>query len=91
MLHSFHFFFHLKFSNGGGKGAGRVKGGFILGGILLYYFINVMIKTLYISGFIVVYVIYFTQSSYYYVVFFLLPEKLHFWLQEMHLLPQFLT
>ena len=75
MLHSFHFFFHLKFLNGGGKEAGRVKGGFILGGILLYYFINVMLKTLYISGFIVVYVIYFTQRSYYYVMCFSLFLK----------------
>ena len=35
---------------------------------LLYYFINVMMKTLYISNFIVVYVIYFTHSLYCYVL-----------------------
>ena len=33
-------------------------GGWIFWGILLYFFNNVMINTLYISGFIVVYVIY---------------------------------
>ena len=36
--------------------------------ILLYYFINVMIQTLYISNFIVVYVIYFTHSLYCHVL-----------------------
>ena len=36
--------------------------------ILLYYFINVIIKTLYISNFIVIYVIYFTHSLYCYVL-----------------------
>ena len=36
--------------------------------ILLYYFINVMIKTLYISNFIVVYIKYFTHSLYCYVL-----------------------
>ena len=36
--------------------------------ILLYYLINVMIKTLYISNFIVDYVIYFKHSLYCYVL-----------------------
>ena len=45
--------------------------------ILLYYFINLMIKTLYISSFIVVYFIYFTHKVHV-DVFFPSPEKLTF-------------
>ena len=54
----------LKGGAGGWAGDGLI---FFLD-ILLYYFINVMIKTLYISNFIVVYVIYFTHSLYCYVL-----------------------
>ena len=56
----------LNFSKGGGRGAER--GSKFYFDILLYYFINELIKTLYISNFIVVYVIYFTHSSYCYVL-----------------------
>ena len=50
----------------GGRGAGEGGPGasLIFFYILLYYFINVIIKTLYTSSFIVVYIIYFTHSLY---------------------------
>ena len=72
-----------------GVGQGRVEFFF---DILLYYFINVMLKTLYIINFIFVYVIYFTHSLYCYVLtFFTSAEKMTIFLQEIYLLPQFLT
>ena len=54
------------FLKGGGQGDG-LEGGLIFFTYLLYYFINVMIKT-YISNFIVVYIMYFTHSLFYYVL-----------------------
>ena len=55
---------------------GRAGGGVIFFFyILLYNFINVMIETLYISNFIVVYVIYFTHSLYYVLMWFSLLLK----------------
>ena len=54
------------------NGAGGLVGGGLIAFfyILLYYFINVMIKTLYFSNFIVVYIIYFPHSLYCYVLMF---------------------
>ena len=50
------------FTNGGGAG-GLARGGWIFFFFILqYYFSNVITKTLYISTFIVVYVVYFTHS-----------------------------
>ena len=49
---------------GTGGGGGSGVGIYIFFDILLYYFINVMLKTLYISSFIVVYLIYFTHIVY---------------------------
>ena len=43
----------------GGEARGREGAGLIF---FIYYFIYVIIKTLYVSSFIVVYVIYFTYS-----------------------------
>ena len=59
------------YTNGGG-GWGGEAGGLVGAGrwrvdffdILIYYFINIIIKTLFISSFIVVYVIHFTHSQY---------------------------
>ena len=48
-----------KILNGGGSGRGRVDFFFDK---LLYYFNNVMLKTLYINSFIAVYILYFTHS-----------------------------
>ena len=73
-----------------GGGGNKTAGGFSFFYILQYYFMYVIIKTLWISNFFVMYVIYFTHSSYCcYDAFFPSPEKWHFWLQEMYLLSVF--
>ena len=51
------------FTNGSVQGGGPSVG-LIFFDMLLYYFIYVIIKTLYISSFIVVYIIYFTHCQY---------------------------
>ena len=56
------------FLKGEARGAGQEWVEYFFFDILLYYFFNVMIKTLYISNFIVVCIIYFTHSLYYYVL-----------------------
>ena len=56
------------FTNGGWAGGRPGAGGFSFLDILIYYFIYVIIKTLYISSFIVFYVIYFTHSLYCYLM-----------------------
>ena len=81
--HNFLSFFYdgdSKFYKLGGLEGRPGEGGIYFFDIFLYYLINVIIKTLYISSFIVVYVIYFTHSSYWCVfdVFFSSPEKLTF-------------
>ena len=79
----------IKIFTYGGGGAGDGLDFFYT---LLYYFVNVIIKTLYISSCIVVYVIYFTHSKYCCVLMrFSLLLKIKLRLQEMYLLPQFLT
>ena len=80
ILHNFHYIFFLQWIlKNVQKGGPRERAGWVefFFYILLYYFINVMMKTLYISNFIVVYVIYLTHSLYYYVLmcFSLLPTN----------------
>ena len=72
------------FTNGGARGR-------IFFYILLYYFINVMIKA-YISSFIFVYIIYLTYIVHIDVFWCVFPSwKVNFVQQEKYLLPQFLT
>ena len=78
------------FLKGEGQGAFRGWVDFLFLHITILFY-QVMIKT-YISYFIVVYVIYFTHSLYCYVLMhFSLLLKNNNFLQEIHLLPQFLT
>ena len=70
---------HIEHFLKGGAGWGLVKFFFY---ISLYYFINVMIKTLYISNFIV-YAIYFIHSLYYFVLMFFPSEKWQFFCKKL--------
>ena len=76
----------LKFLQMGGGGRGGVF-------FTCYYVINVMIKTLMIISFIVVYIIYFTHIVHIDVLWCVFPFswKDYFWLREKYLLPQFLS